>query len=102
MKARHVAFALLFGAGAAGVVLWHYGSAEQGRRIRALEAQVRDFGERLERVKASSIVAEAQVVSSLPDPDGKGTRWTIRFTEFDREGRPVSAVPDFEVVGEEA
>ncbi len=102
MKARHVAFALLSGAGAAGVVLWHYGSAEKDRRIRALETQVRDLGERLERVKASSIVAEAQVVASVPDPAGKGTRWTIRFTEFDREGRPVTAVPDFEVVGEEA
>ncbi|HET6203160.1 MAG TPA: hypothetical protein VFI25_10210 [Planctomycetota bacterium] len=101
MKARHAALALFLGAGAAAVVLWQRERLEQGRRVRALEAQVRDLGERLERVKASSIVAEARVLSSRPNPGGKGERWTIRFTEFDREGRPVSSVPEFDVDGEE-
>jgi len=101
MRVRHAALALLLGAGAAAVVLWQRGRLEQERRIRALEAQLRDLGDRLDRVKASSLVAEATVLSTRPDPEGRGKLWKLRFAAFDREGRPASDVPDFEVAGEE-
>jgi hypothetical protein len=101
MRVGSALLLVLLGAGSTVGFLWLREDRAQARRVRELEAQVRDLGTRLERRRAETYVANARVLGIREDPATGEPIWKLEFSEVDERGVPLHEAQVFEVRGRE-